>query len=69
MFGRSPGRSDRRLAAEDLERQADTRAADGGRVRDGGALQARELRVVEQLIDEVAAVRTDDRDERLAWRH
>ena len=53
-----------RLAVEDLERQRDARAADGGGVGDGGALQARR-RVSSSCVDEAGIVGADDRHERL----
>ena len=55
-----------RLAGQELEREADAGAADGGRVGDGDALEARVAGRVKELGDERAEVGADDRHERLA---
>ena len=56
------------LAVEELERQGDARAADGGGVGHGRAVEAGIVRGVEELGDEATAVRADERHELLARR-
>ena len=57
-----------RFTVQELERQGDARAADGGRVGDGRALEAGIAGRVEELGNELAEVGADDRHELLVRR-
>src|SRR4029079_15015353 len=64
-LGRVSGRLNL-ITVEELECQVDARTTDGGRVGHSSALEARIALLVEQLRDESAEIRTDDRHEVLA---